>query len=222
MRKKYLVPLTSALMTFILTSIVWAITPIHDKDQTLDQLAIINQQNVKIAMLENKISSMQSEKLELVAERDDLKQYEFKYNLLAEIEQRRKLKVSTQVIDAIYKVSQERDYDVPFLLAWGDTEASLRSNPRPWRPVKGIVQINYAVWRNQLDLDKHRMGDPYYNLHKGIDVLEVYLQQADGDMERALFLYNNGPSGKYNNQRYAPKILRKQAFYAQIVSDVSS
>lgn len=219
--RKYLISLTLALTAFTITSIIWFFALIQEKNFSLYQLESNRIKDVQISMLEHKIALLESRTDSLNIENNRLSTIEFKYNLLTEIEKKRHIRVSTRVIDAVHRVSEETKYGVPFLLAWADTEASLHPNPKPWRNVKGILQVNYYTWRKELNLDRSMMGDPYYNMHKGIDVLEIYLDMANGDMQKALFFYNNGPSGKYKNNRYAPKIKKKQMFYAQIINGLS-
>lgn len=214
--------LTTAFVTCILVSILWGIALVKEQSIVITQSNLLAEKDQSIDKLQNKLEFMEMENNNFQNRVEYLEDYEFKYNLLEEIEEQNNLIVSTKVIDAIFQTSKERKYDIPFLLAWGDVEATLRSNPRKERKVKGILQVDYYIWRDYFNLQKDKMGEPYYNINIGIDILEHYLEMADGDLSKALFYYNNGPSGIYNNQKYVPKIFKKEDKYKQIVNLVTS
>ena len=75
----------------------------------------------------------------------------------------------------------------------------------------GLCQVNYTVWKSLLvanrPLDKNRLLSPMYNLDAGMTILRHYLDKEHGNVEMALFRYNNGY--KHNNRKYAPKVLKE-------------
>ena len=68
----------------------------------------------------------------------------------------------------------------------------------------GLMQVHYAVWKDELQIEKSRIFDIEYNIGLGLKILKQYYDLANGNMDRALFLYNNGY--KYNNSGYIAKV----------------
>ncbi|HEX7503487.1 MAG TPA: transglycosylase SLT domain-containing protein [Acidobacteriota bacterium] len=68
----------------------------------------------------------------------------------------------------------------------------------------GLMQVRYAVWKDELAIDRNRIFDVEYNIDLGLRILKQYQDIAGGNMRRALFLYNNGY--KYNNEGYVAKV----------------
>ncbi len=68
----------------------------------------------------------------------------------------------------------------------------------------GLMQVRYAVWKDELGIDRSRIFDVEYNIDLGLRILKQYQDIAGGNMRRALFLYNNGY--KYNNEGYVAKV----------------
>lgn len=203
-------------------SMFWVFALINQKNICIEKSETISTNLKEIQVLKEDIFSLESDKCQLLYDLEEVKETTFKLQLLYELEKQRKVKTSLAVIDAIIKASEDTGYDLPFLLAWIDTETSFHPNPKPWRNVKGILQINYYIWKTELDLEKRLMSDPYYNILKGIDVLEIYKEMSSGDLHKALFLFNNGPSGKYGNTKYVPKIMKRMKIYDDIVKDIKS
>jgi soluble lytic murein transglycosylase-like protein len=68
----------------------------------------------------------------------------------------------------------------------------------------GLMQIHYAVWKDELKIDKSRIFNIAYNIELGLKILKQYYDLSGGNIKRALFLYNNGY--KYNNTGYFTKV----------------
>ncbi len=69
----------------------------------------------------------------------------------------------------------------------------------------GLMQVNYPVWKNQLNIDFKRITQIDYNLELGLTILKGYLRETSGDILKALVLYNNGYKNTGNN--YQEKII---------------
>ena len=80
----------------------------------------------------------------------------------------------------------------------------------------GLMQIHYAVWKDELKIDKGRIFDIAYNIELGLHILKQYYDLSDGDIKRALFLYNNGY--KYNNTGYIARV--NNSIYNQEIDGV--
>lgn len=68
----------------------------------------------------------------------------------------------------------------------------------------GLMQISFPVWKDELKIDKEKIFDANYNLLIGLSILRHYMNVSNGDIWRALHLYNNGY--KHNNLKYVKKI----------------
>jgi soluble lytic murein transglycosylase-like protein len=69
----------------------------------------------------------------------------------------------------------------------------------------GLMQVNYPVWKNELNIDRRKLTQVDYNIELGLTILKGYLRETRGDIIKALILYNNGY--KYKNDNYSEKIL---------------
>lgn len=91
-------------------------------------------------------------------------------------------------------------------------QPAARSFTRDGRPLAyGVMQINLAVWQRELGLDPERMDEVDYNVQHGTIILKRYIEAAQGDTSRALWLYWGGAlaGGGYS---YPPKVLASR-FY---------
>ena len=108
-----------------------------------------------------------------------------------------------ETLNAVWKSS--REYDIPenLVLAVIHRESMFRSNARS-SVAYGLMQIHYAVWRDELELEEDRLWDIEYNVDKGCKILRMYYDEC-GDWNRALLLYNNG----YNirNLKYPGRVM---------------
>jgi len=110
------------------------------------------------------------------------------------------------ILCAIYWQSAMHGVDPRIVTAMCYVESSFRPAARCGQSV-GLMQVNVAVWKDELKLDPKRMTEVGYNLDRGLDILCIYIRQT-GDVWRAIHFYNNGPSGKYNNTNYVRKVKR--------------
>ena len=69
----------------------------------------------------------------------------------------------------------------------------------------GLMQVNYKVWKNEYNIDYSKICDIEYNVELGIKILKRYMKKSNGNILRALHLYNNGYL--HNNHKYKYKVL---------------
>jgi soluble lytic murein transglycosylase-like protein len=55
----------------------------------------------------------------------------------------------------------------------------------------GLMQVNYQVWKDELQLDFDKLFQVKYNIDVGCQILKRYYDES-GNWHRALLLYNNG------------------------------
>jgi soluble lytic murein transglycosylase-like protein len=78
----------------------------------------------------------------------------------------------------------------------------------------GLMQVSLPVWRKELNIDEGRLFEANYNLLIGLSILRHYMNVSNGDIWRALHLYNNG--FKHNNLKYVKKIKKAiKLFYGE-------
>jgi soluble lytic murein transglycosylase-like protein len=68
----------------------------------------------------------------------------------------------------------------------------------------GLMQISYRTWRKELNLDRSRMLEVNYNIAHGMQILQICMKYAKGDLWRALEIYNAG--FRYDGRPYVRKI----------------
>ena len=69
----------------------------------------------------------------------------------------------------------------------------------------GLMQVNYAVWKDELKINFKKITQVDYNIELGLIILKNYLRETSGDILQALILYNNGY--KYTNNTYDEKVI---------------
>lgn len=68
-------------------------------------------------------------------------------------------------------------------------EAQSYFNFSSWPIAQGLMQINTAVWKTELNIDENRIMDPAYNIDLGCKILRMYLDDCGGDEIAALNRY---------------------------------
>jgi soluble lytic murein transglycosylase-like protein len=69
----------------------------------------------------------------------------------------------------------------------------------------GLMQINLDAWKEFFKIDEKKIHTINYNISMGCKILRHYLDVSDGDLSRALYLYNNGYG--FHNEKYVPKVV---------------
>jgi len=69
---------------------------------------------------------------------------------------------------------------------------------------QGLMQINLDAWREYFKIDEKKILEIDYNISLGCRILRHYLDETQGDLARALYLYNNGYA--FHNEKYVPKV----------------
>lgn len=75
----------------------------------------------------------------------------------------------------------------------------------------GPMQLNYAVWKDELSLDLKRIDNPDYSVAMAVEILLRYLKKNNGDLSATLFDYWGGAlaGGSYT---YPPRVLESEHF----------
>lgn len=109
-----------------------------------------------------------------------------------------------RIIETVYKKSRRYGFNPNLVLSVIQVESAFNPQAVSSAGAYGLMQVLYAVWKDELKIDKSRIFDIEYNIDLGLQILQQYHDISGGNIRRALFLYNNGY--KYNNSGYLTKV----------------
>jgi soluble lytic murein transglycosylase-like protein len=110
----------------------------------------------------------------------------------------------SEIVNITYNKSKMFGFHPNLILAVMQVESAFNPLALSVAGAYGLMQIRYAVWKDELNIDKSRIFDIEYNINLGLQILKQYYDLSGGNIKRALFLYNNGY--KYNNTGYLTKV----------------
>jgi soluble lytic murein transglycosylase-like protein len=110
-----------------------------------------------------------------------------------------------KITDAVFNLSRKHDLNPYLIMAVIFVESRFNRHAVSKAGAYGLMQINYAVWKNALKIDFKKITQVDYNIELGLTILKGYLRETSGDILRALLLYNNGY--RYGNSTYDEKII---------------
>lgn len=77
---------------------------------------------------------------------------------------------------------------------------------------RGLMQINFSVWKKNLNLDESKIHEIRYNIRHGMEIWRHYIDLCGGDESKALLMYWAGyfpPNDSYlrriESSRFFPK-----------------
>jgi len=112
----------------------------------------------------------------------------------------------SNIVEVVFNKSRQYGVDPDLVISMIQVESDFRPDAVSNAGAYGLMQINYAVWKDELAINSKRLFDITYNIDLGVRILKHYLQVARGDVMRALHLYNNGYL--FNNESYKHKVTR--------------
>lgn len=120
-------------------------------------------------------------------------------------------KVVRQFVDLAWAEAARRDQLEPeLLIAIMQKESAFRPKVQSRYGAQGLMQVVRRWHRDKLH-PSESLFDPEVNVRVGADVLEEYLAQAGGNMERALRKYSGNARGYVNNIRKESRKLARIA-----------
>ena len=108
------------------------------------------------------------------------------------------------ILDTVYRKSYQYGFKPDLVLGVVEVESDYNPEAVSYRGAYGLMQVNLSVWRSPLNIDENRIFDIEYNLDLGLQILKHYYDETEGNLKRALHLYNNGYL--YNNTSYTAKV----------------
>jgi len=118
----------------------------------------------------------------------------------------------TTIAENVFKKSREYGFNPYVIMALIQVESSFKPYAVSSAGAYGLMQVNYSVWKDELEIDFNKIFDIPYNIDLGLRILSHYYRQADDNIYLALYRYNNGYL--YNNTSYNRKVMAT-TFYRQ-------
>jgi soluble lytic murein transglycosylase-like protein len=182
----------------LISSVVHLSAEKRDNSETIDHL-------------NNTIAGLEAEKALQAEEKKQLEFFRFKENVFD-----MKYPKFAKIAKIVYRKSREYEFSPYLVMALIQVESNFDRYAVSNAGAYGLMQINYSVWKDTLNIDYNRIFDEEYNIDLGLKVLKHYYQENSGNLYMALFRYNNGY--KYNNTGYHAKIIATK-FYSYRNSD---
>jgi soluble lytic murein transglycosylase-like protein len=159
-----------------------------------------------VRFLQSRLGAAQENMLQLSEER---LANEKKYERVALLEYKnatfqKKFPEFSRIVDVAYQKARRYGFNPNLVLSVIQVESAFNPAAVSAAGAFGLMQVRYSVWKDELGIDKSRIFDIDYNIDLGLRILKQYREIAEGNMRRALFLYNNGY--KYNNVGYIAKV----------------
>lgn len=146
-----------------------------------------------VAILNNKIGSHQ----EAIAKTDF---YRFQENVY-----RMQTPGFAKITDSVFRQSQKYGFNPYLVMAIIFVESNFKRHAVSKAGAYGLMQVNYAVWKDELKIDFRKLTQVDYNIELGLIILKNYLRETSGNMLQALIFYNNGYKLAGNN--YSEKVI---------------
>jgi soluble lytic murein transglycosylase-like protein len=104
-----------------------------------------------------------------------------------------------RITDAVFSLSNKHGFNPYLVMALIFVESRFDRRAVSGKGACGLMQVNYPVWKNKLNIDRRKLFEVDYNIELGLTILKGYLLETRGDIVRALILYNNGYNYTGNN-----------------------
>jgi soluble lytic murein transglycosylase-like protein len=104
-----------------------------------------------------------------------------------------------KITKAVFNLSRKHGFNPYLVMAVIFVESRFDRHAVSKAGACGLMQINYPVWKDELQIDRRRLFQIEYNIELGLTILKGYLAETKGDIVRALILYNNGYNYAGNN-----------------------
>lgn len=110
------------------------------------------------------------------------------------------LPVIDQIFEAVYRIAPRYGFNPELVLKIIQVESGFKPRAVSSRGAFGLMQVNLAVWQEEMKIDRQKVFEVDYNIDLGLKILKQYYEGAKGDIKLALHHYNNGYL--YNNRAY--------------------
>ena len=187
----------SIIATAVLTSTVLDLSA-----QKKEHQATIERLNTSVAHLQGDVKNY---KQEIAESNKKTALFKFKSNAIQS-----KYPKFAQISEIVFRKSKEYGFSPYLIMSLIQVESNFESYAVSNAGAYGLMQVNYSVWKDYLNIDYNRIFKKEYNIDLGLKVLKHYYDKTGGNMFMALYRYNNGY--KYNNTSYNGKIVSTKFF----------
>lgn len=189
----------SMFILFVLSTVVLILVTIDLSSQKQESRAAIQVLSREVALMDKKITVFEKY-------RKDLELSQFQENIF-------KLKYPgyTEIAKTVFAKSKKYEFNPYLIMAIIQVESDFKPYAVSKAGAYGLMQVNYSVWKDELNINFNRIFDKEYNIELGLKILKHYYEETNGDLLKALFHYNNGY--KFNNTAYSGKVISTH-FYA--------
>jgi soluble lytic murein transglycosylase-like protein len=115
-----------------------------------------------------------------------------------------------RITTSVFSLSRKHGFNPYLVMAVIFVESRFNSHAVSKAGACGLMQVNYPVWKNELNIDRSRIFHVGYNIELGLTILKGYMLETKGNIIRALILYNNGYNPVANN--YHEKVIASNFF----------
>jgi soluble lytic murein transglycosylase-like protein len=110
-----------------------------------------------------------------------------------------------KITAAVFNQSRQHGFNPYLVMAIIFVESRFDRHAVSRAGAYGLMQINYAVWKDKLNINFKKITQVEYNIELGLVILGTYLRETSGDIIQALILYNSGY--KKISSTYGEKII---------------
>jgi soluble lytic murein transglycosylase-like protein len=118
---------------------------------------------------------------------------------------RKKFPVFSKIVKVVYEKSRAYGFNPNLILSLIQIESNFNPNAVSSKGAYGLMQVNYSVWKEELDINNLKIFNIEYNVELGLKILRRYFEKSRGNLLAALHLYNNGYL--HNNQKYKHQVV---------------
>jgi soluble lytic murein transglycosylase-like protein len=110
-----------------------------------------------------------------------------------------------KITDSVFRQSRKYGFNPYLVMAIIFVESNFKRHAVSRAGAYGLMQVNYAVWKDELKIDFRKLTQVDYNIELGLIILKSYLRETSGNMLQALTMYNNGY--KVADSNYFEKVI---------------
>lgn len=180
----------------LMAAVISLATEDGDKRETIEKL------NTQVSQLEKDLSYYKSLQEKM--------QQENAFQLFEQKTFQLRFPNFSETIRIVYKKSNEYGFNPYLVMAMIQVESGFNPNAVSSEGACGLMQVNYSVWKDELNIDYGKIFDKEYNIDLGLKILKHYYEKANGNIFVALSYYCSGYNS--NCPVYNGKILASR-FY---------
>lgn len=190
-------------VVFLMAAVISLATEGSDKRETIQKL------NEQVSLLEKNLSYYKTLHQDIFLGKD-YRQFENKAFQI-------RFPNFSETIKIVYKKSIEYGFNPYLVMAIIQVESSFNPTAVSNAGAYGLMQVNYAAWRDQLNIAFEKIFEKEYNIELGLKILKYYYDNSNGNIFTALSRYCTG-----DNPNFTPynKKIASSGYYAQMQNKV--